>query len=610
MIAIILTCSSAANSTGLPTQQPVPARGPLPQQSNPSMRGFADYHAHMFSNRSFGGLLFWGQAFVPKIEPAAMAEALKPCQHTSLKHPVTAAIVSNTPEESFHFPDGYPDFEKWPRYTSAMHQQMYIDWLFRAYQYGLRLVVITATNSEVLCNAAEHTLRCDDEHVVEDQINQIDQMAYYVKTSESGADHQRPWLEIAYSSDDATRIALDNRLAVVIGVEIDNLFECGFGRAGHRCSEAEVERMLDEYHDLGVRQITPVHLAESAFGGNAFYDDRFLANSFYLTGEYQKTRPCPEENVTWRPLGGAGVPAFAKLLEYMNGLGWYSPSYDDPAKSSSACNARGLSDLGKFLIKQMMKRAMLVDMEHMSQLSTDDTLKIAGSAQYPVLVSHAWFRDLKHDEISPSDPDSATEWTDQRSEMHTSANTIAAIRALGGVVGVLTDQGRLDPANEPLKNDCETSSKSVASAYLYAVNAMKGDGGVGLGTDMNGLAEQPGPRFGSNACGEKGPPDHYDCDDLRVPSSDQRTNPKNQDHPVLYDGTTTVNGIVLTRYRAGNRCFDFNYDGLAHYGLLPDLIADLQQVGVSSTDIDVLFRSTAAYISMWKTAKSRAKNIK
>jgi hypothetical protein len=35
----------------------------------------------------------------------------------------------------------------------------------------------------------------------------------------------------------------------------------------------------------------------------------------------------------------------------------------------------------------MMKRGMLVDMEHMSQRSTDDTLSIAAASHYPVMVS-------------------------------------------------------------------------------------------------------------------------------------------------------------------------------------------------------------------------------
>jgi microsomal dipeptidase-like Zn-dependent dipeptidase len=553
----------------------------------------------MFSNRSFGGIVFWGKAFVPKPEPAAIADALSPCEHTSPTHPITAGIVLGAGEKP-HYHDGYPDFEEWPTYSSMMHQQMYVDWLFRAYQYGLRLVVITATNSEVICNAAEHPLPCNDEAVVEDQIKQIQEMADWVANNEFGGDRSRPrpWLEIVKSSSDAKRVVQNNRLAVVIGVEVDNLFDCGPGKWGRECDQAHVDEMLKKYYELGVRQITPIHLAESAFGGNALYDDRFLANSYYLRSSYQVPRRCPEEGVFWRPLGAAGVPLFARVLEYGNGLGWYSPPYEDPAVSPGACNPNGLSELGQHLIRGMMKKGMLVDMEHMSQRSTDDTLSIAAGAHYPVMVSHAWFRDLKLERMSPdySDPKNPSRhWTDQRSEMHTSRETLEKIRALGGVVGVLTNQGPVEDHeppghNPPVENDCDTSSKSFATAYLYALKVMGNMAGVGIGTDVNGLAGQPGPRFGVEACGKA----------RDLPEQKKR---------VSYDGNTTVDSRPLTRYHLGNRSFDFNEDGLAHYGLLPDMIADLEQVGVPSTAVDTLFNSAAAYITMWKLAESRSGSL-
>jgi microsomal dipeptidase-like Zn-dependent dipeptidase len=241
---------------------------------------------------------------------------------------------------------------------------------------------------------------------------------------------------------------------------------------------------------------------------------------------------------------------------------------------------------------------MLVDMEHMSQRSTDDTLSIAAGAHYPVMVSHAWFRDLKLERMSPdySDPKNPSRhWTDQRSEMHTSRETLEKIRALGGVVGVLTNQGPVEDHeppghNPPVENDCDTSSKSFATAYLYALKVMGNMAGVGIGTDVNGLAGQPGPRFGVEACGKA----------RDLPEQKKR---------VSYDGNTTVDSRPLTRYHLGNRSFDFNEDGLAHYGLLPDMIADLEQVGVPSTAVDTLFNSAAAYITMWKLAESRSGSL-
>ena len=119
----------------------------------------------MFSELGFGGYLFAGRAFVPKPEPEATGKALAPCAHTSPRYPVTA-IASMAVGDGPHGHDGYPQFATWPRAETHTHQQMYLDWLYRSYRYGLRLVVVTATSSETLCNLTHNTRSCDDMDVV------------------------------------------------------------------------------------------------------------------------------------------------------------------------------------------------------------------------------------------------------------------------------------------------------------------------------------------------------------------------------------------------------------------------------------------------------------
>jgi microsomal dipeptidase-like Zn-dependent dipeptidase len=584
-LTLVMLISSAPLASGGDVRRDVSAqRHPLPRANENVSRGFADYHAHMFSNEAFGGLLFWGKAFVPKPEPDATADALRQCEHARWTHPITSAAVNSL--EPDHKASGYPDFQMWPTFSSMVHQQMYVDSLYRAYQYGLRLVVLTATNSEVLCKLAAHPLSCADDDAVQRQVNAIHEMNNYIGTNEGG------WLEIAETPADAQRIITSNRLAVVIGVEVDKLFGCGLGR-GHICSQDEVLRKLDEYYRAGVRQFTPIHLADSAFGGNALYDDRLVANSYYLTGDYQQTEDCSVKQVTWRPRGAQAVGFSAMVLAFVNGFGWYSPDYGDPG-GLGQCNSRGLSDLGRFLIAEMVKRGVLIDLQHMSARSTADTLAIARDANYPVMLSHAWFRDLKlsREELTSRTTDEVKNWTEQRSEMHTSRKVLEIVRDLGGVVGVLTNQGFVEdgPQGSP-PNDCDTSSKSFAQAYLYAVRAMGGKGGVGLGTDFNGLAGQPGPRFDRQGC--------------RASVQQQ----KRQNARLVYDGQILIDGVPLTSSVIGNRQFDFNDEGLAQYGLLPDLIADLQQTGMPSDALDTLFGSAAAYVKMWTAAEARAKNL-
>lgn len=590
-------CASGPHSDtrcNLPQETPR-ARVPLPQIPDGGLQGFADYHAHMFSEEGFGGFLFQGKAFVPKPEPEAIAEALAACQHTRVPHFVTRAVVEGAGDGA-HGPDGYPQFNTWPRYTSHTHQQMYIDWLYRAYTYGLRLVTIVATNSETLCDFTYHLNPCSDVEAVKLEIDAIHNMASYVAANEGG------WLEIATSAAQAEKIVGSGRLAVVIGIEVDSLFGCGIGPRGEVCDDAEVVKRLDgAYREQDVRQITPIHLVDSAFGGSAVFDERLNANHFYLRGYYQSLRDCTDEGVEWRLRGKDALPAGANLLIFFHSGRTYDPHV--PASLVGAqghCNGLGLTPLGVSLLREMMKRGMLIDAEHMSERSLNDTFRIADEAGYPIMLSHAWFRDLKlpTGALGADPAFQQDHWNEQRSEMHRRAETLAHVRRSGGVVGVVTNQGYVLAApGSPVANDCDTSSKSVAQALIYAVEQM-GGAGVGLGSDVNGFNGQPSPRFGPLACGG-----------LYADPGVRRRQEEAQDKRLKYESTTIDGKRQLTRSTAGVRQFDFNTMGLAHYGMIPDLIEDLRSNGVPLQTLDTLLRSAAAYIEMWKRAETRAESL-
>ncbi len=63
----------------------------------------------------------------------------------------------------------------------------------------------------------------------------------------------------------------------------------------------------------------------------------------------------------------------------------------------------------------------------------------------------------------------------------------------------------------------------------------------------------------------------------------------------------------LRRYKTGNRDWDFNTDGMAHYGMMPDFLQDLRNIGLSAGNLAPLLRSAEDYIRMWeKTVKGSA----
>jgi hypothetical protein len=61
----------------------------------------------------------------------------------------------------------------------------------------------------------------------------------------------------------------------------------------------------------------------------------------------------------------------------------------------------------------------------------------------------------------------------------------------------------------------------------------------------------------------------------------------------------------LPRATGGTRDWDINLDGMAHYGLLPDFIEDLRNIGVSQRDVETLYRSADDYITVWQRCEDR-----
>ncbi len=102
--------------------------------------------------------------------------------------------------------------------------------------------------------------------------------------------------------------------------------------------------------------------------------------------------------------------------------------------------------------------------------------------------------------------------------------------------------------------------------------ASRGFVGVGLGTDTNGFSSLPGPR------------------------------PDAAQHPLRYPFKSYDGSVRFTRERTGARTFDLNRDGVAHYGLIADLIADMGRTRAGRRALPVLFNSAQAYVDTWQRA--------
>lgn len=684
-----------------------PERPTAPPPVRPVLVGFADLHAHLMGHLAYGGRFLWGRPYDPTVLGAeGIRGALGWC---TPYHGVGG--LSLTPEPG-HLVGGYPEFDGWPKFTSSVHQAAYVDWVKRAWQGGLRLVCMLAVNNELLAEKSGSPR--DDATSIDEQLRAMRDMVAYVDRQSGGPG--RGWLQIATTPAEARRVIRAGKLAVVLGVEVDSLGNWRTAadlpredRAARQAIRAELERL----YDLGVRQITPVHLTDNAFGGCAVYNRWFDLLNFKVTGRHYEVEDAFASGVRYRLDEDAGD--FWGNAQRAIVLGSWGDAVAAPEVPGGHANQRGLSEHGWTVLEEMRRLGMLIDIDHMSQKATDATLRWASDIGYPVMSSHTGFRDLAftHERLEFKDPNKPQYGTsDVHKVAHESLKTadqIRQIRDLGGMIAPILNQGDLSSAVGRIEHDCAGSSTSWAQAYLYALEQMEGRR-VAMGTDINGMAGLPGPRFATSAA------HRLHGDDVRKslrraqadaqgngvrydsPVSDYRayrfestdvyemeerdvweaiaihksgTHPDAAEqptvtrtpwqrgkianiakglgarsegdllpprpfagnapweqraaflvkagripaatdepevrrlHPVvkrIWDKWHDMEGDnePLSRSFAGRRDFDVNLDGVAHYGLLPDFIQDLMNLGLTEEDLSPLAHSAEDYVEMWE----------
>jgi microsomal dipeptidase-like Zn-dependent dipeptidase len=457
-----------------------------PPPRPPPVWGFADTHSHPVAQLGFGRNVFFGDT------DGAIGTALQSCEaaHGKNGDGGKAGVLMGFTEPSFnrvfgHRPTGAPDFDGWPRWSTLVHQQMYVDWIRRAWQGGLRLLVAHAVNNEQLAANFHGVAPFDDMSVVQAQLTEIKGLA------ERHAD----FMEIAKTPADARRIIAAGRLAVVPGVEVDAIGGC---RREKDCTTAEAVGAIGKLYDGGARHVFPIHLADNAFGGSAVWGDGIYdLLTWYLTNDYQGV--AHDDSVAFTlSLADQALPVwFAHLARLKNMYG--NAPYSPPLATYRSVpvghvNQQGLTPVGNAVLRELRRRGMIVDIDHMGERARADSLDLFSQLGTPVAMGHAWFRDLGYDKGESQDS------LKLRNDIMKTAAEIERVRGLGGIVSPIANQRdvrRVDGAGTG--NDCEGASTSFLEAYVYAVQRM-GDAGVGFGTDFNGLPGQPLPRFGPYAC--------------------------------------------------------------------------------------------------------------
>ena len=84
------------------------------------------------------------------------------------------------------------------------------------------------------------------------------------------------------------------------------------------------------------------------------------------------------------------------------------------------------------------------------------------------------------------------------------------------------------------------------------------------------------------------------------------SNPANTDNPLL---------PVLPKSRSGTRTWDYNNDGVAHYGLFADFVRDVRTLpadrGVNGKNLvdNQLMRNADYFYRMWQKVEAQKSNV-
>ena len=573
------------------SRMPMNVEGPLP------LNGWADLHTHPMSQLAFGGKVFHGAPDAGSLLPALSTPAAAPLLPNGCLvlrgvplSPIRAASMNEALEEdspthgdpaqsvcgdvirktlvttmevmsNANMPQpgrrlGAPVFDAWPRWSDVTHQRMWADWIQRAYDGGLRVMVALSHNNRLIGELAKG--RCDDPArpcLPTDDLHSSDLQVMEIKDF---VKRHSGFMEVALNSADLYRIVrgdpakqIPPKIAVVLGIEIDNI---GNFRSQSPPTADQIKTELARLYSQGVRYIFPVHVTDNVFGGTAPYMEVFDAANVFETGHFWEvecagTPPYPDDDIGFKTPNVTIFDDLRRILpDPFNSL---VPRNVELPKSPQNCaapaghrNKRGLNQakfaspppgnpgIGEFAIKQMMKLGMIIDIDHMSHRTVEDTLFIAesiGGGGYPLMSGHSGIRDRLGE---------------FKAENSRTRAQLDRIGCLGGMFGLGTDHAE---------------ARIWAAAYQDALNMIGmrgprcpykeiGAGAVAFGTDTNTLGQTPKSLLDGSDLADR-----------------------------LLNVYTSVVG-TSTRFpfsgapKIGTQVWDFRTDGVAHYGMFADFV--------------------------------------
>lgn len=344
------------------------------------------------------------------------------------------------------------------------------------------------------------------------------------------------FFRIVYDPKEARRVIEDGKMAVVFGTENEKIFGCGEYLDQPECSAEHIDAELDRWYDLGLRAIFPIHLFDNALGGTRLTEEAAL-NVLYQGGNLLETGH-PFATIPCEE-ADATAPGQAPTQPSRGILEFVlaqATGLPPPLPPATGCLENA--------------RGLTALGEHFVNAMIDRGMMV--ETDHSGTLSRKRILDI-----------AATRGVGVLSG-HTgfvsAARDTRRILEVGGVISNLPDE----PA--PVTIDF---IQQLAAVYREVHGDTRGLA-TGLGSDINGIHEQAAPR------------------------ADAASN------PLVYPFTSYDGRVRFERQRTGERVFDLNTDGVAHYGLYPDFLADLQRSPGGEEAMRYLFRSAEVYLQFWE----------
>lgn len=547
------------------------------------VKGFSDLHTHMMSYFGFGGGFVHSNPFHP----------LSDCdgEHGALAWPFAGSDFER------EHPSRTNARVDWPHHLDTAHQQMGVNQLKQAHNHGLSLIVLSAVSNEW----ASEVLIKDTSKDPDVPRSDMDAVRLQLRAAHAFAS-ENEWFRIARDPWEARRIIADGDLAVILGVEISNLFPENQG---------DWESQLDELYDLGVRQMGLVHETDTDFAGAARHHGIMFRVANYL-----------------KELGVLSIFDLSpgSLQNLQAGIASFAPGP----------NPIGLKPLGREMLGKLASQRMLIDIDHSSRRARSDIIAFARDHMnnYPLIFTHT-----RYDALMPTLSEvselggyavsekearayggfSASSQIKGTGEYMSTNDEILAVMLSGGVVGLRSGPNAIKtlmqphPTNPQLRIPAEIPNGCPASSEGFAQLVAFGNRRLGVAQSMGSdiaspLVSQLGPRQSANesnatlACAgftnTNNLEDSESSTISRSPIGGVAVPP-----PQLLPAFQETNGESLLAgdnpRRWQSMQAQFSTEGMKHIGMMPALLNDVSALGA---DINPLLRSAENVLRTWERA--------